>query len=485
MLSQQRCGEGFAWNARLARLRELNKVTYQYRDYFLKIPVFGSAQTRRASVIHLARRVGGRTVKKIRRRHAIVTCGEFRFQANGDQFFAGLGVIKSSAPKRAAYGQVDGRDVAAGVAPAAYGDARLAMREHPVRGRVFRMSLADPQKIDGMGFVYVPGAILTQLLGGCFFSEIQCVGPFHLASIAHNVLRVRDLRRDVRESRLAEIGWRAESVVDERNGIAIMGVVNATPDSFSDGGQFGTAQAAVDHALQLAEDGADILDVGGESTRPGATAVAESEELDRTIPIIEAIAAQIETPISVDTRKAAVARAAVAAGASIWNDVSALRYDENSVETAASLGCEVVLMHAQGDPRTMQDQPHYEDVVVEVIAFLAGRIELCVAAGVDRAKIIADPGIGFGKTLAHNLALLARLNRLQALEAPILLGASRKRFIAALDRDGPAADRLGGSIAAVLAGYARGASIFRVHDVAATRQALNIAKAIETADLAR
>ncbi len=263
--------------------------------------------------------------------------------------------------------------------------------------------------------------------------------------------------------------------------LRIMGVVNVTPDSFSDGGRFASAQAAVDHALRLAEDGADILDIGGESTRPGAAPVAEGEERDRVIPVIEALAAQTQTPISIDTRKAAVARAAVAAGASIWNDVSALSHDEASVETAASLGCAVVLMHAQGDPRTMQDNPHYEDVVAEVLGYLAGRIELCVAAGVERARLIVDPGVGFGKTLAHNLALLAHLDRFRSLDAPILLGASRKRFIAALDRDGPAADRLGGSIAAMLAGYARGASIFRVHDVAAARQALNIAQAIESA----
>ncbi len=265
----------------------------------------------------------------------------------------------------------------------------------------------------------------------------------------------------------------------------IMGVVNVTPDSFSDGGAFASARAAVDHALSLVEDGADIIDIGGESTRPGATPVSQNEELDRVMPVVEALAAESNARISIDTRKAAVARAAVAGGASIWNDVSALSYDEESIETAASLGCDVVLMHAQGDPRVMQDDPHYEDVVAEVLAFLAGRIELCAAAGIDRSKIVADPGIGFGKTLAHNLALLSGLDRFAALGVPILLGASRKRFIAALDRDGPAASRLGGSIAAVLAGYAAGASIFRVHDVAETRQALKIAQAIESAGAGR
>ncbi len=264
-----------------------------------------------------------------------------------------------------------------------------------------------------------------------------------------------------------------------------MGVVNVTPDSFSDGGQFKTHGQAIEHALHLVEDGADIVDIGGESTRPGATPVSEEEELARVMPVVEKLSDRTSAVISIDTRRSSVAREAVAAGARIWNDVSALSYCDDSVETAAALKCDVVLMHAQGDPRTMQDDPFYEDVVTEVLAYLAGRIELCVAAGIDRSKIIADPGIGFGKTLDHNLALMGNIDRFQDLEVPILLGASRKRFIAALDRDGEAADRLGGSIAAMLAGYVRGAEIFRVHDVAAARQALNIAKAIETADLGR
>ena len=264
-----------------------------------------------------------------------------------------------------------------------------------------------------------------------------------------------------------------------------MGVVNVTPDSFSDGGQLASHEAAVDHALRLVEEGAGILDIGGESTRPGAAPVRLDEELARVMPVVEALAKVTNAAISIDTRKPEVARAAVAAGASIWNDVSALAYADDSIETAAALGCDVVLMHAQGDPRTMQDNPSYVDVVAEVFAWLAGRIELCVAAGVDRSHIIADPGIGFGKTLEHNLALIAGLERFQALDVPILLGASRKRFIAALDRDGPADKRLGGSLAAVLAARARGATIFRVHDVAATRQALNVADAIENAQSRR
>ena len=263
-------------------------------------------------------------------------------------------------------------------------------------------------------------------------------------------------------------------------GYSIMGVVNVTPDSFSDGGRYYAAPAAIDHAMTLVEDGADILDIGGESTRPGAEPVMPGEELDRVLPVIEALRRRTQVKLSIDTRNAEVAREAVAAGAFLWNDISALSHDHNSIETAASLDCDIVLMHAQGDPRTMQDDPVYDDVVTEVLAYLAGRIELAVAAGIDRTRIITDPGIGFGKTLEHNLALLAGLARFQALDVPILLGASRKRFIAALDRPGPASKRLGGSIAAVLAGYARGARIFRVHDVAETRQALKIAKAIES-----
>ena len=258
----------------------------------------------------------------------------------------------------------------------------------------------------------------------------------------------------------------------------IMGVVNVTPDSFSDGGDFFDAERAVTHAVNLAEDGADILDIGGESTRPGAAPVGVDEELRRVIPVIEKLRGKTKARISIDTRKPEVAREAVSLGVSIWNDVSALTYSSESLTTAAAMDCDIVLMHAQGDPRTMQDNPSYTDVVIEVCAYLAARIEACKAAGIDTARLIADPGIGFGKSLAHNLSLLANLDQLAALGAPVLLGASRKRFISALDKAAPADQRLGGSIAAVLAGYARGASIFRVHDVAETRQALKIAAAI-------
>lgn len=263
----------------------------------------------------------------------------------------------------------------------------------------------------------------------------------------------------------------------------IMGVVNVTPDSFSDGGRHMDPVAAIAHGLKLAADGADILDVGGESTRPGANAVSEEEELQRVLPVIKGIREKSAAVISIDTRKPLVARAATEAGASIWNDVSALGYAADSLESAANLGCGVVLMHAQGSPGTMQDNPYYDDVVEEVYAFLNGRIDACVEAGISKDKLIVDPGIGFGKSLEHNLALLAGLERFKALGPPVLLGASRKRFIGALDgATGGAADqRLGGSLAAVIEGRRRGASIFRVHDVTETRQALIIANAIEMA----
>ncbi|WOI54246.1 dihydropteroate synthase [Parvularcula sp. LCG005] len=264
--------------------------------------------------------------------------------------------------------------------------------------------------------------------------------------------------------------------------VTLMGIVNVTPDSFSDGGRFHHADRAIAHGLTLAEEGAHVLDIGGESTRPGAATVDINEELSRVIPVIEGLASRTECLISIDTRKPEVARAAVAAGAGLWNDVTALTYSPDSLGVAAELGVQVCLMHAQGTPETMQDKPVYADVVAEVVDYLSDRIVACAGAGISRERLIVDPGIGFGKTLAHNLALLAHLDRLSSLNCPVLLGASRKRFIAALDREGDAIERLGGSIAAVLAGRQKGASWFRVHDVAATRQALAVAGAIAAAD---
>ena len=260
----------------------------------------------------------------------------------------------------------------------------------------------------------------------------------------------------------------------------LMGIVNVTPDSFSDGGQYNSVEAAVDHALRLVAEGAHVLDVGGESTRPGAPYVPVAEELDRVIPVIESLRARTETPLSIDTRKPEVAREAVAMGAEIWNDVSALTFSPKSVSAAALLGVTIILMHAQGTPERMQDSPSYDDPVADVCAYLAARRDECVEAGIPARRIVLDPGIGFGKTLEHNLALLRGLDHFITLGHPVLVGASRKRFIAALDRDEAAETRLGGSVAAVLAAAQRGATWFRVHDVAATRQALAVANAIHS-----
>lgn len=258
-----------------------------------------------------------------------------------------------------------------------------------------------------------------------------------------------------------------------------MGIVNVTPDSFSDGGQFLSAADGVEHARRLIAQGADILDIGGESTRPGAAPVSEFDEILRVVPLIEAVRRASDVPISVDTMKPAVARAAIKAGATIWNDVTALRFSPEAPEVAAELGCDVVLMHMLGEPGTMQDAPRYDDVVAEVEAFLLGRALTATAAGVAREKIWLDPGIGFGKTLEHNLVLLAALPRFVALGYPILLGASRKRFIAGVDPSAHAAsDRLGGSIAAHLAGAQAGVAAVRVHDVRETVQALDVLAAI-------
>lgn len=261
-----------------------------------------------------------------------------------------------------------------------------------------------------------------------------------------------------------------------------MGIVNATPDSFSDGGRYLGFDAALAHAQRLIAEGADILDIGAESTRPGAMPVPAEVEAERVVPLIAALRAESGVMISIDTMKPSVARAAVAAGASIWNDVTALRYAPDSLETAAALGCEVVLMHMQGEPRTMQHEPRYGDVTAEVTSFLADRAQAAIAAGVAADRIWIDPGIGFGKhSIRHNLPLLGGLRSVVALGFPVLLGASRKAFIGALDGGAGADSRLGGSIAAALQGAAAGVSAVRVHDVRETVQALKVWTAIAQA----
>ena len=267
-----------------------------------------------------------------------------------------------------------------------------------------------------------------------------------------------------------------------------MGVVNVTPDSFSDGGRFLDAEAALAHARRLIAEGADMLDVGGESTRPGAHPVDEAEEIARVVPLIQAIRAESGVRISVDTMKPAVARAAVRAGAHMWNDITALAWSPDSAAVAADLGCEVCLMHMQGDPRTMQQDPRYDDVVEEVTAFLLQRIQAAAEAGVGGDRLWLDPGIGFGKDKGmvadawptHNLELLRRLDRLVGTGFPVLLGVSRKRFIRTIDATAvEASDRLGGSLAGALWGAAQGVAAVRVHDVRETVQALEVWAAIQ------
>jgi dihydropteroate synthase len=262
----------------------------------------------------------------------------------------------------------------------------------------------------------------------------------------------------------------------------VMGIVNVTPDSFSDGGWWVSTDAAVTQAMRLITEGADVLDIGGESTRPGADPVSEAEEIDRVAPVIAAIRARWDGAISIDTMKPAVARAAVAAGATMWNDVTALKQAAESVAVAAELGCDVVLMHMKGEPRTMQADPRYDDVVGEVRDYLRARAEAAMAAGVAREKIWLDPGIGFGKALAHNMALTAGLGALVDLGLPVLYAASRKRTIQAVDPTAvEATDRLGGSLALALEGARRGARMVRVHDVRETVQALKVQAAVRAA----
>ena len=285
----------------------------------------------------------------------------------------------------------------------------------------------------------------------------------------------RDWRRDTHAAHAL-----IEALVDPRPRYAglsvdrprIMGIVNVTPDSFSDGGQLGSVQAAIEHGLRLAGEGADILDIGGESTRPGSDPVSLDEELRRVIPVIEGLRAKTDARISVDTRKAEVMARAAAAGVDILNDVSAFTHDPDALQAAADSQLPVMLMHAQGDPKTMNDNPHYSDVVLDVFDYLEQRIKACEAAGIAKSKICVDPGIGFGKHLHHNVAVLSAMSLYHGLGVPVLLGASRKKLIGQLCNVDDPKERVHGSIAAALSSIAQGVQIIRVHDVAATRQAI-------------
>ena len=262
-------------------------------------------------------------------------------------------------------------------------------------------------------------------------------------------------------------------------GLALFGILNVTPDSFSDGGDFLDPGAAARHAAAMLEEGADAIDIGGESTRPGSEPVTEGEELRRIEPVIRTILeAHPDATVSVDTYRANTAEVALEAGARIVNDVTALRGDPRMAALVADACCPIVLMHMLGEPKTMQKEPRYDDVVLEVRDFLARRADHAIAAGVDTEKIILDPGIGFGKTLEHNLALLRRLDEIVDLGFPVLLGTSRKRFLGKITGAEEAKDRVFGTVATTVLGYERGATLFRVHDVRANREALAVARAV-------
>lgn len=262
----------------------------------------------------------------------------------------------------------------------------------------------------------------------------------------------------------------------------LMGILNVTPDSFSDGGRFNSTAMSLKHAQDMVGSGADIIDVGGESTRPGATEVPQEAEIARTAPVIRALRAALDTPISIDTRKAEVAKAAFEAGASMVNDVSGFTFDKGLASFCAAQNLPVFVMHSQGDPETMQDNPAYEDVVFDVYDFLEARVEALVETGIERERIVIDPGIGFGKKIEHNLALLANLSVFHGLGCAILLGVSRKGFIRAIGGGEEPSDRMPGSVALALAGVAQGVQILRIHDVAETKQALQLWLAVMKGD---
>lgn len=307
--------------------------------------------------------------------------------------------------------------------------------------------------------------------GWCWFTQVE-VGTRDGTT---SMVPARELPADVRTKLAGPRGDVTGLRMDRPN---IMGILNATPDSFSDGGQYVETETAKDHGLAMQRDGADIIDIGGESTRPGAKIVPGHTETARTSPVITAIRDQSHIPISIDTRKASVAKTAVQAGATLINDVSGFTYDPDMAQVAAESGAAVCLMHAQGTPQNMQDDPHYDHVLYDVFDFLEQRIDDAVAAGVDRGRIVIDPGIGFGKTLAHNLTLLRGMAVFHGLGCPILLGASRKRFIGTIGGGETAADRVSGSVAVALHGARQGVQILRVHDTFETKQALDLEWAI-------
>ena len=316
-----------------------------------------------------------------------------------------------------------------------------------------------------------PKGALPLAGGWCWFSRVEVLRR----DAAPEVVAASALSGEVRDRLSAPRANFGQLAMDRAR---IMGILNVTPDSFSDGGRFLAPEAAVRQARAMAE-AADVLDIGGESTRPGAAEVMVEDEVARTAPVIAALrAGGLIVPISVDTRKAAVAQAALAAGAGIVNDVAAMGFDPAMASVVAAAGAPIILMHSIKTPATMQEDPRYENVLLDVFDFLKAKIATADAAGISRDRVMVDPGIGFGKTAAHNLALLQRLSLFHDLGVPILLGVSRKRFIGTIGQEELAERRMPGSVAVALAGVAQGVQMVRVHDVAETRQALRLWQAV-------
>jgi dihydropteroate synthase len=312
-----------------------------------------------------------------------------------------------------------------------------------------------------------PEGALPLAGGSLWFSEVELLSREAPPRIVPVGLVPEDIRHRLMFRRAAIAGL-------DMTRPKIMGILNVTPDSFSDGGRHVGLEAGVAAAQRMIQDGADILDIGGESTRPGAVVVSEDEEVARTAPVIAAIRASSAVPISIDTRKASVAMEALEAGAQLVNDVSGFTYDAALAPLAAQAGAPVCVMHSQGEPETMQDDPKYDHVLLDVYDFLAERVDRLEATGILRDQIVIDPGIGFGKTQAHNLALIKGLSLFHGLGCPILLGVSRKKFIGTIGEEPQADKRAPGSIAVALAGVAKGVQMLRVHDVAETAQALRL-----------
>ena len=311
--------------------------------------------------------------------------------------------------------------------------------------------------------------------GWCWFTHVECL----TRGAVPEVKLAEDIPADMLTAMTAD---RSDVAGLSMAAPQIMGILNVTPDSFSDGGRFNAPEVAIAHAQGMAQAGATIIDIGGESTRPGAGVVGIGEEIARTEPVIGAIADKIDAPISIDTRKAPVAKAALGAGAALVNDVAGFTYDADLAPLAAAQEVPVCVMHAQGDPANMQDDPSYDDVLLDVYDFLETQVTYLTGLGIPRDQIVVDPGIGFGKTVQHNLALLARISLFHSLGCPILLGASRKRFIGTIGDAPQTDDRVHGSVTVALEGIAQGVQFVRVHDVAETRQAFALWQSVTTGE---